>query len=123
MGAATPLVAIFLVFVLLVSLTRGEGRSSCQMMLGFSTNVVRKENSGVKCVWRKWHVKCAGLCDSKATVSVKNGAVHWNQECECCQPVGHQSRFLNLSMPCEDGSEQSVRVLLVAPKRCQCIDC
>ena len=123
MRVASTLVAIFVVPVLLVSLTRGEGRSSCNMVLGLSEVTMRKENSDVNCLRRKWHMKCAGLCDSKSIVSVKDGAVHWSQDCECCQPVGHHSKLVNLSMPCDDGSRESVGVLFVFPKRCQCIDC
>ena len=123
MRVASTLVAIFIVPVLLVALTRGEGRSYCHMVLGLSNVLIRKDNN-VVCQWRKWHMKCAGLCDSKSTVSVKDGAVHWNQDCECCQPVGgHQFRLLNLSMPCNDSSRESVQVRFVAPTRCQCIDC
>lgn len=123
MRVASALVAIFVVPILLVSLTRGEGRSSCRIVPGFSEVLVRKENSDAVCLRRKWHMKCTGLCDSKSTVSVKDGVVRWNQDCECCQPVGYQSRFLNVSMPCSDGSTESARVRLVVPEICLCIDC
>lgn len=123
MGVAKTLVATFLVIVLLASLTRGEGHGSCQMVLGLSNVVVRKENSNVSCGRRKWHMKCAGLCDSKSTVLMKDGAVHWSHECECCQPIGRQTKLVNLSMLCTDGSRESVQVFLVFPERCQCTDC
>ena len=123
MRVAKTLVAAFLVIVLVASLARGEGHGSCQKVLGLSQVVMRKENSNVSCVRRKWHMKCAGLCDSKSTVVMKDGAVHWNHDCECCQAIGHESKLVNLSMPCTDGSSESVQVVLFFPERCQCTDC
>ena len=122
MAMVKTFVSVLLAIVLL-SLARGEDQGSCKMVLGKSYVVVPKEGGGATCVGEKWHMKCSGLCNSRSTVELKDGAVHWKQDCKCCQPIGHQSKVFYLPMKCTDGSEESIRVSMVVPEGCQCTGC
>lgn len=123
MAIANTFVSVLLASFLL-SQAGGEGHGSCKRVLDKSHVVVRKD-SGVTCWGLKWHVKCSGLCNSRSTVEVKDGAVHWKQECECCQPPihGYQAKKVKLSMNCADGSTEYLETSLIIPERCQCTNC
>ena len=121
MANANTFVSVVLASLLL-SQTKCEDQRSCETVLDNSIVEVRKEG-GATCFGLKWQVKCAGLCNSRSTVELKGRAVHWKQDCECCQPIGHQSTKIKVSLNCTDGSTEYMEMPLIIPKRCQCTNC
>ena len=121
--AFTKTIASAVLAIVLLSLARGEGQGWCKMVLGKSYVAVRKDSGSVTCVGQKWHIQCAGLCNSQATVEMQDGAVHWKQDCKCCQPTGHESKVVQIPMKCTDGSTESISMPFVIPQSCQCTDC
>ena len=123
MRLSQTLTASFLAIVLL-SLARGHGRPSCEVH-SFKVFVLepKEGNSTVACLRQKAYDRCIGLCDSKSTVSMKNGAVHWKQECECCHPQAYKTGEFRFMEYCTDGTKQLIKVPHVFPAGCQCTDC
>ena len=122
MGVAKTIVIPLLAIVLLVSLARGLGQSFCKRTGGQSVVLERNEDNAT-CIGLKWHAQCHGVCGSKAIPELKERAVHWKQDCECCQPIEQESRILSVLLNCTDGSTMSINTTFVVPKSCQCTDC
>ena len=122
MGVAKTIVISLLAIVLLVSLARGLGQSVCKLNVGRSVVLERNEDNAT-CTGSKYHFQCFGLCGSKSIPELKESAVHWKQDCECCQPTGQASRNISVSLNCTDGSTMSINTTFVIPKSCQCTDC
>lgn len=128
MKVAKKFVTVFLALVLL-SLTQGQGQSSCKLLKAKHRVLRHKESNAsalgnsTTCLGWKLDYRCSGLCDSKSTVSVKDRAFHWKQECECCQPTSRKGVLYHYDEFCEDGSQRSVKMPYVVPESCHCTDC
>ena len=122
MGVAKTIVTALLAIVLLVSLARGQGQSVCVRDFGQSLVLERNEDNATCTGWKP-HMRCLGLCGSKAIPELKEKAVHWKQNCECCQPTGQESAKISVSLNCTDGSTMSINTTFVIPKSCQCTEC
>ena len=122
MGVAETIVIALLAYVLLLSLARGQGQSVCELNFGQSLVLERNEDNATCTGWKP-HMRCHGVCGSKSIPELKERAVHWKQDCECCQPIGQESRRISVLLNCTDGSTMSINTTFVVPKSCQCTDC
>ena len=122
MGVAKTIVIPLLAIVLLVSLARGLGQRKCERNFGLSLVEVQNEFNAT-CTGQKYHFQCLGLCGSKSIPELKEKAVHWKQDCECCQPMGQELAKISVSLNCTDGSTMSINTTFVFPNSCQCTDC
>ena len=116
--------ATALLAMVLLSPAQGQGQASCELRRVRAFVAVRKEtNASVSCLQQTLGYRCSGLCHSTSTVALRSGALHWKQECECCQPRGIETGVYRYYEFCNDGSKQIVNTPYVSPKSCHCADC
>ena len=108
----------------LLSLAQSQGQTSCELRRVRSFVAVGKEtNPDVACLRQTLEYRCSGLCDSTSTVALRDGALQWKQECECCQARGIKTGVHHYYEYCTDGSKQRVNAPFVSPESCHCADC
>ena len=124
MGVAKTFATVtaLLVVVLMVSL-RAEGQSYCRRVFRRMLFTEHFEDD-VNCTGWSLHMRCLGSCGSNAIVEQKGSAVHWKQDCECCQSVGgYQAAPIAIEMNCTDDSTRLFNTTFIIPRYCQCTDC